>query len=549
GTYYYYVRGVQADGHDFWSAPMWITYNLTGCTAPASPVAGNNGPLCPGATLNLTASTVAGATYSWTGPLGFSSTDQNPSITNVQPNQAGTYSVVAIDAGCPSIPATTAVVVRNPSVTISAPPSLCPTSVGVASVPDAGTGATYAWTVTNGTIQSGQGTRFLTFGSGASGTVDVGVTIQYPESCSAVGSAQVQVDTGCVVSTSYFTLTPCRVFDTRDPDGPLGGPFLSPGQVRSFTLPGTCSIPPSAISVSGNITVTQPTAPGFLRLFPGDSLPPGSSTINFSPGQTRANNLILGLASDGSGTINVENGSTGTAHTLFDVNGYFGPGGTGPSVNQLLIRINEVDADQASTDTAEFLELVAPAGTSLTNILAVFHNGSSAFTVAGYRAHDLTGQSFPATPLTGGTKSILVLGPAGLVNYTPQPYNALYSTGWPASNAIQNANVNEADGILVAYDQNANGTYDDGVDLIIDKYAYVQSGGTDGGSATNAGFKAIYGSTGSTYATIDTTSTSMGKNTDNLPAATGATWNYTTDNVNSLAQTPGAINPGQTNGL
>ncbi|KAA0250593.1 MAG: hypothetical protein EDX89_22595 [Acidobacteria bacterium] len=29
----------------------------------------------------------------------------------------------------------------------------------------------------------------------------------------------------------------------------------------------------------------------------------------------------------------------------------------------------------------------------------------------------------------------------------------------------------------------------------------------------------------------------------------GATRNYTTDNVNSLAQTPGAINPGQTNGL
>ena len=30
GTYYYYVHAVQADGHDVWSAPMWITYESGG---------------------------------------------------------------------------------------------------------------------------------------------------------------------------------------------------------------------------------------------------------------------------------------------------------------------------------------------------------------------------------------------------------------------------------------------------------------------------------------------------------------------------------------
>ena len=30
GTYYYYVHAVQADGHDLWSAPMWITYGPAG---------------------------------------------------------------------------------------------------------------------------------------------------------------------------------------------------------------------------------------------------------------------------------------------------------------------------------------------------------------------------------------------------------------------------------------------------------------------------------------------------------------------------------------
>ena len=43
GTYWYYVRGVQADGHDVWSAPMWITYTSGGggggdTTAPVTSI-------------------------------------------------------------------------------------------------------------------------------------------------------------------------------------------------------------------------------------------------------------------------------------------------------------------------------------------------------------------------------------------------------------------------------------------------------------------------------------------------------------------------------
>jgi hypothetical protein len=30
GTYWYYVHAIQADGHDLWSAPMWITYQVGG---------------------------------------------------------------------------------------------------------------------------------------------------------------------------------------------------------------------------------------------------------------------------------------------------------------------------------------------------------------------------------------------------------------------------------------------------------------------------------------------------------------------------------------
>lgn len=78
-------------------------------TTPESPVVSNNGPICIGGTLNFYASTISGATYSWTGPNGFTSTAQNPVRTNATTAMAGTYSVVATVNGCSSEPATTIV--------------------------------------------------------------------------------------------------------------------------------------------------------------------------------------------------------------------------------------------------------------------------------------------------------------------------------------------------------------------------------------------------------------------------------------------------------
>jgi hypothetical protein len=83
-------------------------------------------------------------------------------------------------------------------------------------------------------------------------------------------------------------LTPCRVADTRDPAGPYGGPALSAGAIRNFAMAGRCGIPAEADAVALNVIVTQPTAPGFLTLYPAGVSPPLASTINYGPGQTRA---------------------------------------------------------------------------------------------------------------------------------------------------------------------------------------------------------------------------------------------------------------------
>jgi lysyl endopeptidase len=121
----------------------------------------------------------------------------------------------------------------------------------------------------------------------------------------------------------FFTVTPCRVADTRDPDGPLGGPALQPSENRTFIVTGTCGVPSTAKAVSVNVTVVGAAADGFMTLYPSDQSLPPASTVNFQAGQTRGNNAIIGLATDASGGITVANGSAGTAHFILDVNGYF----------------------------------------------------------------------------------------------------------------------------------------------------------------------------------------------------------------------------------
>lgn len=122
---------------------------------------------------------------------------------------------------------------------------------------------------------------------------------------------------------SFHTLTPCRVVDTRNPTGPLGGPALNAGADRVFVFAGQCGIPPTARSVAMNIAVTQPTTgPGFLSLYPGGTSLPLVSTLNYSSAQTRANNAIVSLGAAGDIAVHCGQGS-GTTHVVIDVNGYF----------------------------------------------------------------------------------------------------------------------------------------------------------------------------------------------------------------------------------
>jgi large repetitive protein len=137
---------------------MVTPFTLTNPNPPVTPVATTNGPLCKGATLQLNATTTSAgaATYSWTGPNGFNSTTQNPSLLAVSAASAGVYSVSVTINNCTSALGTVTLVVNPlgalPSVTT--PVSYCIDATTSALTAIANAGNTLNWynVPTNGTV-------------------------------------------------------------------------------------------------------------------------------------------------------------------------------------------------------------------------------------------------------------------------------------------------------------------------------------------------------------------------------------------------------------
>ena len=125
------------------------------------------------------------------------------------------------------------------------------------------------------------------------------------------------------VGLAFVPIPGCRAVDTRGPAAPNGGPALGPNEVRTFVMTGTCGIPANALGLAVNLTVVNPAAIGFAVLYAGDAATPPTSDLAFIPGRTRAGFALTALASDGSGTVALANASSGPAHYLIDVLGYF----------------------------------------------------------------------------------------------------------------------------------------------------------------------------------------------------------------------------------
>lgn len=120
----------------------------------------------------------------------------------------------------------------------------------------------------------------------------------------------------------FYTVTPCRLADTRTDAPAGGGPALDAGTVRRVAAAGRCGIPDTAKAVAANVTVTGATDAGNLRVFAAGLATPETSIVNYGSGQTRAVFALVALGPDGE--IDAFSGqATGTVHLVLDVTGYF----------------------------------------------------------------------------------------------------------------------------------------------------------------------------------------------------------------------------------
>lgn len=199
---------------------------------------------------------------------------------------------------------------------------------GSGSADDAGIAA-YDWSFGDSAVGSGA-TSGHTFA--ATGVYVVTLTVTDTSGATATQSRKVSVNGDAPLAAErYFTLPPCRLFDSRNTT------ILTSGQLRSVQVTGNCGIPSTAKAVSFNLTVVSPTGVGYLTVYPGDKTtnPFPVSVLNFDTATSpRANNAVLQLATNNAGTINLlpsVAGSPAQVHVIVDVNGYFSTDSTPPA--------------------------------------------------------------------------------------------------------------------------------------------------------------------------------------------------------------------------
>ena len=121
-------------------------------------------------------------------------------------------------------------------------------------------------------------------------------------------------------TAGFHGLVPARILDTRSGTGAPAQP-IGPAQSITLQVAGRGGVPASgAIAVALNVTVTNPTASGYITVWPAAEARPEASNLNFVTGQTIPNLVIVKL--DANGQVGLFN-SAGRTDLLADVSGWY----------------------------------------------------------------------------------------------------------------------------------------------------------------------------------------------------------------------------------
>ncbi len=170
-----------------------------------------------------------------------------------------------------------------------------------------------------------------------------------------------------LTASQLVALPPARVIDTRSAAAPLVA-----GKMLELPLAGVAGVPATgADAVVMNVTVTEPTAAGFLTVWPAGQPKPLASSLNFIKGQTVPNLVIAKL---GAGKVDIAI-NTGSTHVVADVVGYFAAGsGSGKGIALSPRRLLDTRTTNEALSYTKVASLVVTGGDVPANASAVMLN-------------------------------------------------------------------------------------------------------------------------------------------------------------------------------
>ncbi|WP_073492393.1 peptidoglycan recognition protein family protein [Actinacidiphila paucisporea] len=138
--------------------------------------------------------------------------------------------------------------------------------------------------------------------------------------------------TADTTGSTYRTLTPTRLMDTRYGTGVRKG-AVGPGGVVSLPVTGgSTGVPASGVTaVVLNVTATGPTASSFVSVYPDGTARTSASNLNFTPGQTIPNLVVVPVVN---GKVDFYNHG-GSVNLIADISGYYTSATTGAKYSNL----------------------------------------------------------------------------------------------------------------------------------------------------------------------------------------------------------------------